>query len=45
MYLRYAERQGWSTEVLDDEPTDLGGNKSVTVAVRSRSADDPVWAG
>src|SRR4051794_29325956 len=38
MYLRYAERQGWTTEVLDDEPTDLGGKKSVTVAVRSRRA-------
>src|ERR1700709_1383598 len=43
MYLRYAEMQGWQTEVLDDEETDLGGHKSVTVAVRSRSADKPVW--
>jgi len=44
MYLRYAERQGWATEILDDEPTDLGGKKSVTVAVRSRKPDDRVWA-
>ena len=44
MYLRYAERQGWSTDVLDDEPTDLGGKKSVTIAVRSRKPDDAVWA-
>jgi len=44
MYLRYAERQGWTTEVLDDEPTDLGGKKSVTIAVRSRRPDDQVWA-
>jgi peptide chain release factor 1 len=44
MYLRYAERQGWSTEVLDDEPTDLGGKKSVTVAVRARKPDQAVWA-
>ena len=44
MYLRYAERRGWSTEVLDQEPTDLGGVKSATVAVRSRRPDDPVWA-
>jgi peptide chain release factor 1 len=43
MYLRYAERQGWSTEILDDEETDLGGHKSVTVAVRARSADQAVW--
>ena len=27
MYLRYAERQGWATEVLDEEPTDLGGDQ------------------
>jgi len=44
MYLRYAERQGWITEVLDDEPTDLGGKKSVTIAVRARKAGDQVWA-
>jgi hypothetical protein len=44
MYLRYAERQGWTTEILDDEPTDLGGKKSVTVAVRGRRADQAVWA-
>jgi peptide chain release factor 1 len=44
MYLRYAERQGWTTEVLDDEPTDLGGRKSVTLAVRARKAEHQVWA-
>jgi peptide chain release factor 1 len=44
MYLRYAERQGWTTETLDDEPTDLGGVKSATIAVRSRKPDNTVWA-
>jgi peptide chain release factor 1 len=44
MYLRYAERQGWITEVLDQEGTDLGGCKSATVAVRARSADQGVWS-
>ena len=44
MYLRYAERQGWQVEVLDDEPTDLGGYKSATVAIRSRSTENPVYA-
>src|SRR5579875_863150 len=44
MYLRYAERQGWQTEILDDEPTDLGGKKSVTVAVRARRPDQQVWS-
>jgi peptide chain release factor 1 len=43
MYLRYAERQGWQTEILDDEETDLGGHKTVTVAVRSRTPDSAVW--
>jgi peptide chain release factor 1 len=44
MYLRYAERQGWKTEVLDAEPTDLGGTKSATIAVRARKAGHAVWA-
>jgi peptide chain release factor 1 len=44
MYMRYAERQGWTTEVLDEEPTDLGGTKSVTVAVRARKIEDGPWA-
>ncbi len=44
MYLRYAERKGYATETLDEEPTDLGGIKSVTLAVRSRRPDDAVWA-
>jgi peptide chain release factor 1 len=44
MYSRYAERRGWVTEILDEEPTDLGGIKSVTMAVRARKVDDPVWS-
>jgi peptide chain release factor 1 len=44
MYLRYAERQGWATDVLDDEPTDLGGKKSVTLAVRARKTENAPWA-
>ncbi|MCW2604338.1 MAG: peptide chain release factor 1 [Pseudonocardiales bacterium] len=44
MYLRYAERMGWSAEILDDESTDLGGHKSVTVALRSRTPTSTVWA-
>src|SRR5882757_773134 len=35
MYLRYAERRGWKTEVLDATTTGLGGYKDVTVAVKS----------
>jgi peptide chain release factor 1 len=35
MYLRYAERHGWKTEVLDANESDLGGFRDVTVAVRA----------
>jgi peptide chain release factor 1 len=41
MYTRYAERVGWSTEVLDATESDLGGYKSVTVAVKSRGSVEP----
>ncbi|GAA4900171.1 peptide chain release factor 1 [Tessaracoccus lubricantis] len=34
MYTRYAEDLGWKVEVLDSQDTDLGGYKSVTVAVK-----------
>jgi peptide chain release factor 1 len=45
MYLRYAERQGWKTEVLDSAVTGLGGTKDATVAVKSKSASGPgVWS-
>jgi peptide chain release factor 1 len=48
MYLRYAERKGWKTEILGETATGLGGYKDVTVAVKSRhrpgSAGDGVWA-
>jgi peptide chain release factor 1 len=35
MYLRYAERQGWKTEVLDSAVTGLGGYKDATIAVKA----------
>ena len=41
MYTRYAERHGWSTEVLDATESDLGGYKSVTVAVKARGIPEP----
>ncbi|HEY9409149.1 MAG TPA: peptide chain release factor 1 [Jiangellaceae bacterium] len=41
MYLRFAERAGWKTEVLDAEESDLGGYKDVSVAVKARGAPDP----
>jgi peptide chain release factor 1 len=41
MYTRYAERRGWSTEVLDATESDLGGYKSVTVAVKAKGIPEP----
>jgi peptide chain release factor 1 len=43
MYLRYAERHGWKTEVLDSTQTGLGGYKDVTVAVKA-SGDEGAWS-
>jgi peptide chain release factor 1 len=43
MYLRYAERHGWKTEVLDSTMTGLGGYKDVTVAVKARG-DEGAWS-
>jgi peptide chain release factor 1 len=41
MYTRYAEARGWSVEVLDATESDLGGYKSVTVAVKARGNPAP----
>jgi len=43
MYLRYAERQGWKTEVIDATESDLGGYKDVSVAVKARPNQDPPY--
>jgi peptide chain release factor 1 len=47
MYLRYAERQGWKTEIIEANDSDLGGYKDVSLAVKSRGVPQPgegVWA-
>jgi peptide chain release factor 1 len=47
MYLRYAERHGWITEVLDSQESDLGGIKDVAVAIKTRGVPDGgygVWS-
>ncbi len=47
MYLRYAERRGWRTEVLGTQESDLGGYKDASVAVKARAGHEPgdgVWA-
>jgi peptide chain release factor 1 len=44
--MRYAERQGWKTDVLESTESDLGGYKDVQVAVKGRvnEAGEGVWA-
>jgi peptide chain release factor 1 len=45
MYLRYAEKHGWQTEVLDDTKTELGGYKDATVVIRTKTPTaDGVWS-
>src|SRR6476661_7640071 len=41
MYTRFAERRGWKTEQLDATESDLGGFKSVTVAVKAKGTPVP----
>lgn len=38
MYMRYAERKGWRTEMLESNMTDLGGVKEVVMLVEGRGA-------
>ncbi len=47
MYLRYAERRRWRTEVLGGTESDLGGYKDVTLAVKARGGQptlEGVWS-
>jgi peptide chain release factor 1 len=38
MYVRYAEMQGWKTQVLSNHPTGIGGFKEVIFEVQGRGA-------
>jgi peptide chain release factor 1 len=45
MYIRYAERHGWTVTVLDETTSDLGGYKDATLSVRSKGdSADGVWS-
>ena len=33
MYTRYAERQGWKTEIMSESPSELGGYKEVVIRI------------
>jgi peptide chain release factor 1 len=47
MYTRYAERQGWVTEVIDSQESDLGGVKDASLAIKTKGAPEGgngVWS-
>ncbi|MEU8260236.1 peptide chain release factor 1 [Micromonospora sp. NPDC048999] len=47
MYTRYAERHGWTTEVIDSQESDLGGVKDVSLAIKSKGVPEGgngVWS-
>lgn len=47
MYLRYAERKGWSAKMMNETWSDLGGYKDATIAIRTSgnvAPEDGVWA-
>lgn len=38
MYMRYAERKGWKTELMDINETDIGGIKEAVVIIKGKGA-------
>ena len=46
MYFQYATAQGWKTELLERNESDLGGYKDVQIAIKGSSSDPAqgVWA-
>jgi peptide chain release factor 1 len=44
MYLRYAERHGWKTEIMDSTETGLGGVKDATVSVKAGRGGAGAWS-
>jgi peptide chain release factor 1 len=47
MYLRYAERHGWTIELIESQESDLGGVKNVALAVKTRGSPEGghgVWS-
>jgi peptide chain release factor 1 len=43
MYMRYAERQGWRTEIVSESQSELGGYKEVVVRMDGGSSGDGVY--
>jgi peptide chain release factor 1 len=45
MYVRYAERHGWTVTMLGETTSDLGGYKDATLSIRSKGdSADGVWS-
>jgi peptide chain release factor 1 len=45
MYIRYAERHGWTVTVLDETFSDLGGYKDATLSIAAKGTPaDGVWS-
>ncbi|MCS7191071.1 MAG: peptide chain release factor 1 [Fimbriimonadales bacterium] len=38
MYMRFAERKGWKYEIMDAEPSDLGGYKYIVFSIQGAGA-------
>jgi len=43
MYMRFAERQGWRSEVMSESASELGGYKEVVVRIDAGSSNDGVY--
>ncbi|MEZ0353071.1 peptide chain release factor 1 [Mycobacterium sp. pR1184] len=45
MYIRYAERHGWTVTMLDETTSDLGGYKDATLTIASKGdSAEGVWS-
>lgn len=45
MYIRYAERRGWTVTILDETFSDLGGYKEATISIAGKGdCADGVWS-
>ena len=41
MYMRYAERHGWTAQVIDSVESDLGGVKDISIAMKAKGVPEP----
>ncbi len=45
MYMRYADRCGWKSEIISESQSELGGYKEVVVRMEGRAGDGPSGSG